>query len=118
MREKRLENSRANPCLLIRNHEGSQLYIAIYVDDGSMLSSSQNEIDRFLGELRGEFKIIIGCLKSFVGLQMSRLADGISLHQKIIAKILEQFKVTDSNAERQSLSWLMLLKRARVGSGD
>jgi hypothetical protein len=39
-----LKNSPADPCLFYRTHEGSFLYIAIYVDDGLVVGNRDKEV--------------------------------------------------------------------------
>jgi len=68
-----LKNSTADPCLFYGTHEDSFLYIAIYVDDGLVVGNKDEEIDVFLGLLQEEFKITIGSLENFLGMQIVKV---------------------------------------------
>jgi Reverse transcriptase (RNA-dependent DNA polymerase). len=65
-----LKNSIADSYLLYRTHEDSFLYIAIYVADGFVVGNMDEEIEVFLGLPLEEFKITIGSLENFLGMQI------------------------------------------------
>lgn len=72
--------------------------VAIYVDDG-ILVGDKAEINDFLLKLNAEFKITIGSLDSFLGMQVERKEDGsIFVHQEAYTNnILHRFNMMDSN---------------------
>jgi len=55
--------------LILLQHEGSFLYIAIYVDDGLVVGKKEEETELFLGLQQEEFKVTIGSLENFLGMQ-------------------------------------------------
>jgi hypothetical protein len=63
MKKAGLKNSTADPCLFYRKHEDSFLYIAMYIDDGLVVSNKDEETEVFLGLLQEEFKITIVSLE-------------------------------------------------------
>lgn len=69
------------------------------MDDGLISGTNQESIEEFLEQIRSEFKITLGSLGSFLGMQISQLEDGsIGLHQeKYTMKILEKFQMSESN---------------------
>ena len=73
----------------------SFLYIAIYVDDGLVVGNKDEEIEVFLGLLQEEFKITIGSLENFLGMQ--------------IIKVMGQFLLPKRHIQTRyckSLTWL------------
>ena len=71
-----LKNSTADPFLFYHMHEDSFLYIAIYVDDVLVVGNKDEETGVFLGLLQEEFKITIGSLENFLGIQIKCQSDG------------------------------------------
>ena len=70
-----MKNCTADPCLFYRIHEDSFLCIAIYVFDG-LVGNKDEEIEVFLGLLQEEFKITVGSLENFLGIQIKYQSDG------------------------------------------
>jgi len=93
-----LKNSTADPCLFYRTHEDSFLYTAIYVDDGLVVGNKDEEIEVFLGLLQEEFKITIGLLENFLGMQAQCQSDGsIFVSQEAYTnKILHKFNIAEA----------------------
>jgi hypothetical protein len=56
--------------VILLQHEDSFLYIAIYVDDRLVVGKKNEEIEVFLGLLQEEFKVTIGSLENFLGMQI------------------------------------------------
>jgi len=71
-----LKNSTTDPCLFYRTHEDSFPYVAIYVDDGLDVGNNDEETEVFLGLLQEKFKITIGSLENFLGMQIKCQSDG------------------------------------------
>ena len=92
-----MKNSTADPCLFYRKHEDSFLYIAIYVDDG-LVGNKDEEIEAFLGLLQEEFKIAIGSLENFLGMQIKCQSNGsIFVTQEAYTnKILQKFNMAEA----------------------
>lgn len=99
MKKAGLENITADPCLFYRNHDGIVLYVAIYVDDGLVVGNNEKEVQKFLKELKTEFKITIGSLDNFLGMKIECQDNGsITVSQKdYIKRILERFRMDESN---------------------
>ena len=93
-----LKNSSADPCLFYRTHEGSFLSIAIYVDDGLVIGNKDKEIEMFLKLMQEEFRITIGSLENFLGMQVKCQIDGsISVSQESYTnKILQKFNMAEA----------------------
>lgn len=75
MKKAGLKNSTADPCLFYRNHDGTVLYVAIYVVDG-LVGNNEEEVQRFLERLKTEFKITIGSLNNFLVMKIECQDDG------------------------------------------
>lgn len=94
-----LQASTADPCLFIRKENGQKLLVTIYVDDGLVAASDNQIIEQFLEELRREFKITVGSLDCFLGMEIQRNNDGsIFVHQTgYTKKILKRFNMSEAN---------------------
>lgn len=95
-----LKSSTADPCLFYRNCGKRSLYVVIYVDDGLVIGSTEDEVQEFLTQLKEEFKITLGSLKNFLGMQLKCQKDGsIFINQEgYISKILKQYRMDKCNA--------------------
>jgi len=93
-----LKNSTADPFLFYHTHEDGFIYIAIYVDDVLVVGNKDEEIEVFLGLLQEEFKITIGSLENFLGMQIKCQSNGsIFLSQEAYAnKILQKFNMAET----------------------
>jgi histone deacetylase 1/2 len=83
--------SKADISLYLFNKAGLQIYFLIYVDDIIIISSSTAATDRLLGQLRSEFAVKdLGPLSYFLGIEVRRDSDGLTLMQpKYIHDLLE-----------------------------
>lgn len=81
------------PCMFIREEGGVKTILTLYVDDGMIASTSRAELEKFLSQLREEFKIVSEEASYFLGLEIKRQSNGdIKVCQKSYAqKILERF---------------------------
>ncbi|UYV78997.1 hypothetical protein LAZ67_17000580, partial [Cordylochernes scorpioides] len=98
MKERCLKESTADPCLFFRKTNDHLLIIAIYVDDGIIAGTNEQEIKEFL-ELMFSFKITSEPLNYFLGIEIERQPDGsIFINQKAyIKRILEKFNMSQAN---------------------
>lgn len=89
--------SDADPCLHIREEGHKKLVVALYVDDGLVMASDQQDSKKFVEELKAEFKITVKPASYFLGLEIKRFDDGaIKISQEAYAKkILERFNFQD-----------------------
>ncbi|GFW87114.1 retrovirus-related Pol polyprotein from transposon TNT 1-94 [Trichonephila clavipes] len=60
--------SEADPCLYIRERKGRKLLIVLYVDDGLIAATDQQDSEMFIKELKTKFKISVGKVSCFLGL--------------------------------------------------
>lgn len=63
--------SREDPCVYIRGNESRKIIVALYVDDGLVVSKSDREMKVFIEELKSKFKVIGKELTYFLGLEIS-----------------------------------------------
>jgi hypothetical protein len=99
MKKAGLKNSTVDPCMFYHTNEGSSLYVSIYVNDGLIVGNKDEEIKGFLKLLQEEFKITLGSLQNFLGMQIKCESDGsIFLSQEAYTnKILERFNMAEAN---------------------
>ncbi|UYV77084.1 hypothetical protein LAZ67_14003178 [Cordylochernes scorpioides] len=99
MKERCLKESTADPCLFFRKTNDHLLIIAIYVDDGIIAGTNEQEIKEFLDELMFSFKITSEPLNYFLGIEIEQQPDGsIFINQKAyIKRILEKFDMSQAN---------------------
>lgn len=100
LKSKHFVNTEADPCLYIRNRNENKLIVVIYVDDGLVAGSNQEDINEFLSQMESEFEIKKGNFEYFLGVSIMKLQDGsLFLSQKTYArKILERFNMSEANA--------------------
>ncbi|GFW22686.1 copia protein [Trichonephila clavipes] len=83
----------ADPCLYIQERKGRKLLILLYVDDGLIAATDQQDSEMFIKELKTKFKISVGEASCFLGLEIEHHKDNsITISQKGYArKILKCF---------------------------
>ncbi|UYV73278.1 hypothetical protein LAZ67_10002447 [Cordylochernes scorpioides] len=92
------KTSDADPCIFIGTHNDSNVILALYVDDGIILSKDKEAIAIIMDELEHAFEITSGSVNFFVGLQIEQSEDraSIFIHQSsYIDKILSKFNMAD-----------------------
>lgn len=90
--------SEADPCLYVRERGAKKLLLGLYVDDGLLAASDEEEADSFIeNELKSRFKITTKPPSYFLGLEIERLNDGtIKVHQAAYTrKLLEKYGMSD-----------------------
>ena len=93
-----LKKTNADPCVYTSSN--GNLYLALYIDDGLVIGSSQKEIEKLLRALKEKFKITWEVANCYLGVEIARNREAktILLHQTAYARsILERFKMMDSN---------------------
>ncbi|UYV81527.1 hypothetical protein LAZ67_20001435, partial [Cordylochernes scorpioides] len=93
-----IKTSDADPCIFIGTHNDSNVILALYVDDGIILSKDKEAIPIIMDELEHAFDITSGSVNFFVGLQIEQSEDraSIFIHQSsYIDKILSKFNMAD-----------------------
>uniref|UniRef100_A0A1Y1M571 Integrase catalytic domain-containing protein n=1 Tax=Photinus pyralis TaxID=7054 RepID=A0A1Y1M571_PHOPY len=90
----------SDPCVFVRRNKNIIVIVALYVDDGLVVSNSANEIDHVLSYLCKQFDVKVFDAKCFVGLEIEQFSDGsIRIHQTAYAKkILSRFNMLECNA--------------------
>jgi hypothetical protein len=90
-----LVESEADPCLFVRKRDNGKLMIALYVDDGIIAATHQEDIDAFLSAMSSQFDITRCLFKCFLGIQVKMQPDGsIFIFQKgYLKKVLERFNM-------------------------
>jgi hypothetical protein len=83
--------SKADYSLFTRSKGSSFIAILVYVDDVAIASNDPQEVSSFITLLNDRFKLKdLGPLKYFLGLEIARSTDGISVCQRKYAlEILE-----------------------------
>ena len=89
--------SEADQCLFIRQEEGKKLLVALYVDDGLIAATHEEDSRIFLDQLKTRFKITSKPASYFLGVEIQHLDDGsIKIGQEAYAtKILQRFGMSD-----------------------
>lgn len=84
--------SEADPCLYFREENGKKIILVLYVDDGLVAGTDENDIEIFLNELSKEFKIVSKEANYFLGLEIQQGKGFVRICQRSYAKkILERF---------------------------
>jgi hypothetical protein len=91
--------SEADPCLYVRHKSGHTLIVVLYVDDGIVAATYDEDCQNFLKNLTAEFKITAGPVSCFLGIEIKQQKDGsIFITQETYArKILQKFNMLESN---------------------
>ncbi|CAA9995003.1 unnamed protein product [Nesidiocoris tenuis] len=85
--------SEADPCLFLKH---PNLMVALYVDDGIVASTSEEDQLNFLEELKKEFKIVAKPATYYLGFEINKSPYQISVTQKAyLRKVLEKFGMSD-----------------------
>jgi hypothetical protein len=70
----------------VRQRNGQNLIVAIYVDDGLIAGSDESEIELFTDQLCRNFKITTGTLRNFLGMQVEQHQDGVRVPARLHGK--------------------------------
>ena len=106
------KESVADSCVFIRKNGAETTFLAIFVDDGLIISSSENYIYPVVEHLGQHFNIKVFDAQYFLGLEMNREADGsIHLSQKAYTlKLLSSFGFSDANAVSTPADYQQILE--------
>lgn len=92
-------NSYADRCVYLGNVNNNKIYLLLYVDDGLLMSSSKESLQKVICELKDNFEIKQTDPKNFVGVQIERFEKCIFIHQtKYIERLLCRFDMQDANS--------------------
>ena len=100
LKEKGFIQSSSDNCIYTLFHQGSILFLALYVDDIILCGSSKKLIDEVKSQLKSKFALKdLGDLNNFLAIQIENKDKGIFIHQKQYAnKLLSQLKLNECNS--------------------
>ena len=107
LRSYELEKSPADNCIYTGRKNNKEIYLALYVDDGLVMSTSIKVLDQFLEELQDKFEIKMNEPRYFVGLEIERDRDkrSIKIHQtNYIQKVIDKFRMMDAKTANVPLN--------------
>ncbi|UYV65651.1 hypothetical protein LAZ67_3004955 [Cordylochernes scorpioides] len=104
MKERCLKENTADPCLFFRKTNDQLLIIAIYVDDGIVAGTNEQEIKEFLDELMLSFKITSEPLNYFLANKVGTPTDNSTVPGE--AEILENVPFREAIGSLMHLSCL------------
>jgi len=90
----------ADQCVYLGQLEREKVYLALYVDDGLILTSSRNILNKVLEALNTAFEMTKGNGDIFVGMEIERDRSNniIFIHQKhYVKRLLVRFNMSDAN---------------------
>ena len=99
MTKHNFKKSKVDNCVYIDTVNEECVLLALYVDDGLVISNKQETVELFLKEIGKYFEIKIMDIGQYVGMEIVKKKDGsFFIHQKnYIEKILKKFGMTDAN---------------------
>lgn len=87
----------SDPCLFVGGTDDKTI-IGIYVDDGMIIAPSVAEINAIMNELKREFEMSECKFGLFLGMEIEKNADGISIGQRCYAeRVLEKYRMESSH---------------------
>lgn len=91
-------NSHSDKCVYIGNVNKNKIYLLLYVDDGLLISNSEDSLNKVLSDLKDNFEIKQCDPKNFVGLQIEIFEKCMFIHQsKYIERLLCRFNMQNAN---------------------
>lgn len=99
LRRFNLKETDADKCIFFGNFEGSDVYLALFVDDGIIAAKSAKTLKSIVKSLSDAFEITLGDCSKFVGLQIcrDRVCKTMFIHQSAYTKeIIEKFGMKNS----------------------
>lgn len=87
-----LIQTNADKCVFFGEFNGSEVYLALFVDDGIIAAKSQKVLDSIVISLSASFEITLGNGSNFVGLEISknREQNTMFIHQSLYTKKIIQ----------------------------
>lgn len=98
LRDFDLRPSDADLCVFVNHRHNKKIILAIYIDDGLMAATDENDIVSLCDYLRRNFEVKVFPAKHFLGLEIRRLQNGsIHLNQSQYAgRVLQRFNLADA----------------------
>lgn len=100
LRSYNLKASSADPCVFVSIKSDRKIVLGVFIDDGMVAATYEEDIDKLMDFLTKEFEIRVMEAKYFVGLEIEQRRDGsIHLSQKAyIRRVLEKFRMADAKS--------------------
>ena len=104
--------SYSDTSLFIYSENEVIVLLALYVDDGLIVSNSKEKLDEVLMSLKREFQIVISDLNYYLGIQIDILNDNsIFIHQTTyIRHVLEKFGMSECKTVKTPIETISNLK--------
>ena len=97
MKELGFIQTESDPCVFIQS---PNTIVAVYVDDGFVISPSKDECLRVINDLDQRFKMKRVENGTFLGMELSRVDDGIIIHQRhYIDKVLARYNMAEATGK-------------------
>lgn len=96
-----LIRSEYDTCVYFRVSSKSIVYLALYVDDGIILSNHKSDLESLIQALKTKFKITFGPVSTYVGLEIQRIPSEHKIQvtqTNYIKKMLIQFGMSEAKA--------------------
>ena len=116
LRQFNLKETDADKCIFFGSFQGSEIYLALFVDDDIIAAKSKGVLESIVKTLSETFEITLGNYSTFVGLQIEqdRVNKTMFIHQSAYAKqIIEKFGIKNSKILRSSI-WVLVLTRIGI----
>ncbi|UYV79065.1 hypothetical protein LAZ67_17000981, partial [Cordylochernes scorpioides] len=115
LKQFQLTQSQADPCVFYQTKTDAKIFIALYVDDGIMMSTSNNLLKELAQYLSSHFEVTISTQNQFVGLEIDKEKGLIFLSQtSYIKRILDKFNMTSCNSSGTPVDPNMKLTRENI----
>ncbi|PNF28358.1 hypothetical protein B7P43_G17909 [Cryptotermes secundus] len=85
--------SKEDPCLYVKKEKKGKMILVLYVDDGLVTATNEEELKNFLQALRKEFSITVSVAHHYLGLEINTQTSGqVKISQEAYArKVLKLF---------------------------
>ena len=105
--------SKLDTALYHKGSEKTKLLDGIYVDDLSITSSSEEQINKFKEEMMEAFEMIdLGLLNSYLGIEMKQSTSSILLSERTYTNhILKTFKMSDCTSIKTPMEVYLKLQK-------
>ena len=92
-----LKQLKSDPCVYTRLTSNCNLYLALYVDDGLILSDNQSETQKLIKSLKSKFKITLSSGEKYIGLEIDQAPDGsiVISQEAYVKEVLLRFNMQD-----------------------
>lgn len=95
------KESSADKCVYTGKVENSQVVLALYVDDGLLMSTDLNALLQVIDWLKNKFEVTVGSNQYFVGLELKRDRSKRKLfigQSNYLKRVIDKFNMTDAKS--------------------